>query len=320
MVDHTQISTSKTIQRRTGKTFHLATRLLPKRVRHATYVLYAFFRVADDVVDTTADRDPDVQREELDAIRAVALGERDADAVDADAEVLTAFRELADRHSISDEDVDTFVDAMQSDLEKTRYETHEELEEYMRGSAVAVGYMMMDVMEVDDKATAASHAMALAEAFQLSNFLRDVAEDVHEYDRVYLPRETREAHGVTVDQLREGEVDAGFREAMRAELAYTERKYREGVAGIEYLPEDCQFAVLVSAVLYADHHRLIRERNFDVLTETPSLSTTRKLWLVAKTRALWALNSNPEAVFYRATGLAETGDSRRPHGGPQPTP
>jgi len=320
MVDHTQISTSKTIQRRTGKTFHLATRLLPKRVRHATYVLYAFFRVADDVVDTTADRDPDVQREELDAIRAVALGERDADAVDADAEVLTAFRELADRHGISDEDVDTFVDAMQSDLEKTRYETHEELEEYMRGSAVAVGYMMMDVMEVDDKATAASHAMALAEAFQLSNFLRDVAEDVHEYDRVYLPRETREEHGVTVDQLREGEVDAGFREAMRAELAYTERKYREGVAGIEYLPEDCQFAVLVSAVLYADHHRLIRERNFDVLTETPSLSTTRKLWLVAKTRALWALNSNPEAVFYRATGLAETGDSRRPHGGPQPTP
>ncbi|SEW23890.1 phytoene/squalene synthase family protein [Halobacterium jilantaiense] len=320
MVDHTQISTSKTIQRRTGKTFHLATRLLPKRVRHATYVLYAFFRVADDVVDTTEDRDPDVQRAELDAIRAVALGDRDADAVDADGEVLTAFRELADRHDISDEDIDIFVDAMQSDLEKTRYETHEELEEYMRGSAVAVGYMMMDVMEVDDKETAAPHAAALAEAFQLSNFLRDVAEDVHEYDRVYLPAETREEYGVTVDQLRAGEVDAGFREAMRAELAYTERKYREGVAGIEYLPEDCQFAVLVSAVLYADHHRLIRERNCDVLTETPSLSTTRKLWLVAKTRALWALNSNPEAVFYRATGLAETGDNRRPHGGPQPMP
>jgi phytoene synthase len=320
MVEHTQISTSKAIQRRTGKTFHLATRLLPERVRHATYVLYAFFRVADDVVDTTADRDPDVQREELEAIRGVALGERDPAEAGADAEVLSAFRELATRHDIDDEDVNTFIDAMESDLEKTRYGSHEELEEYMRGSAVAVGYMMMDVMEVDEYETAAPHAAALAEAFQLSNFLRDVAEDVHEYDRVYLPGETREAHGVTVDQLREGEVTAGFREAMRSELAYTERKYREGVAGIEYLPADCQFAVLVAAVLYADHHRLVREREYDVLSATPSLSTTRKLWLVAKTRALWALNSNPEAVFYRATGLAETGDSRRPHGGPQPTP
>ena len=320
MVKHTQISTSKAIQRRTGKTFHLATRLLPKRVRHATYVLYAFFRVADDVVDTTEDRDPDVQREELEAIREVALGERDPAEAGADADVLSAFRELAERHEISDEDINTFIDAMQSDLEKTRYETHEELETYMRGSAVAVGYMMMDVMEVDDYETAAPHAAALAEAFQLSNFLRDVAEDVHEYDRVYLPGETREAHGVTVAQLREGEVTSGFRKAMRTELAYTERKYREGVAGIEYLPADCQFAVLVSAVLYADHHRLVRERNYDVLTATPSLSTRRKLWLVAKTRALWALNSNPEAVFYRATGLAETGDSRWSHGGPHPTP
>jgi phytoene synthase len=216
--------------------------------------------------------------------------------------------------------VNTFVDAMQADLEKTRYDSHEELEEYMRGSAVAVGYMMMDVMEVDDPETAAPHAAALAEAFQLSNFLRDVAEDVHQYDRVYLPGETREEHGVTVEQLREGDVTPSFREAMRSELAYTERKYREGVAGIEYLPEDCQFAVLVAAVLYADHHRLIRRRNCDVLTETPSLSTPRKLWLVAKTRALWALNSSPEAVFYRATGLAETGDHRHRHGDPRPTP
>jgi len=320
MVQQTQITTSKAIQRRTGKTFHLATRLLPERVRHATYVLYAFFRVADDVVDTTEDRDPDAQRAELEAIRAVALGERGPGAVDADGEVLAAFRELAERHDVSDEDVNTFVDAMQADLEKTRYETHEELEEYMRGSAVAVGYMMMDVMEVDNPETAAPHAAALAEAFQLSNFLRDVAEDVHQYDRVYLPGETREEHGVTVEQLREGDVTASFREAMRSELAYTERKYREGVAGIEYLPEDCQFAVLVAAVLYADHHRLIRRRDCDVLTETPSLSTPRKLWLVAKTRALWALNSNPEAVFYRATGLAETGDHRHRHGDPRPTP
>ncbi|MCD2204716.1 phytoene/squalene synthase family protein [Halobacterium sp. KA-6] len=322
MVDSTQISTSKAIQQRTGKTFHLATRLLPERVRHATYVLYAFFRVADDVVDTTADRDPDAQRAELEAIRAAALGEDvDGSRLDEEtADVLAAFAELAERYDVPDEDVDTFVDAMLTDLEQTRYDTHEDLEAYMRGSAVAVGNMMVAIMEVEDPEAAAPHAAALAEAFQLSNFLRDVKEDVEDYDRVYLPGETRREHGVTVEQLRRGEVTAGFRDAMRAELARTETKYREGVAGIKYLPEDCQFAVLLSAVLYADHHREIRRRNYDVLTETPSLSTTRKLWLLAKTRALWTFYEDPEYVFYRVSCIASSSDHRRGHGEPHPAP
>jgi len=314
MVDTNHISTSKAIQRRTGRTFHLATRLLPERVRHSTYVLYAFFRVADDVVDTTADRDPDEQRAELEEIRAMALGEWEAEGV------LAAFHELAERHGFDDEDVNTFVDAMLADLDTTRYETHEELEAYMRGSAVAVGNMMVDVMDVEDADAARPHAAALAEAFQLTNFLRDVAEDIQDYDRVYLPAETREEHGVTVEQLRRGEVTPGFREAMRQELAYTERKYREGVAGVEYLPEDCQFAVLLAAVLYADHHRLIRKQDCDVLTSTPGLGRTRKLWLLAKTRLLWAVYDDPESVFYRVTGLASTAGQTQRHGDPQPTP
>ena len=324
MVERTQITTSKAIQRRTGKTFHLATRLLPERVRHSTYVLYAFFRVADDVVDTTADRDPEVQRAELEAVRAAVLGDAPAGSVDAlgedEREVLNAFRELAARYDIADDDIDNFVDAMLSDLETTRYDTHEELETYMRGSAVAVGYMMMDVMEVEDRETAAPHAAALAEAFQLSNFLRDVKEDVRDYDRVYLPGNTRRQHDVSVDQLRRSEVTPGFREAMRAELARTEVKYREGVAGIKYLPEDCQFAVLLSAVLYADHHREIRARDCDVLSETPSLSTPRKLWLLAKTRALWAYYGDPEHVFYRVSCVSSPADHRHGRGDPHPAP
>ncbi|WP_232702582.1 phytoene/squalene synthase family protein [Halobacterium wangiae] len=314
MVDSTHISTSKGIQRRTGRTFHLATRLLPERVRHSTYVLYAFFRIADDVVDTVEDRDPAEQRAELERIRAEALGEREADGV------LAAFQELSERHDFDDADVDTFVDAMLADLETTRYDTHEDLEAYMRGSAVAVGNMMVDVMEVEDPEGAKPHAGALAEAFQLTNFLRDVAEDIDDYDRVYLPAEVREEHGVTVEQLRRGEVTPGFRETMRQELAYTERKYREGVAGIEYLPDDCQFAVLLAAVLYADHHREIRSRNCDVLTSTPGLSTTRKLWLLAKTRLLWAVYGDPESVFYRVTRLSTTAEHAHHRGDPHPAP
>ena len=303
MVDTDDIETSKAIQQRTGRTFHVATRVLPQRIRRATYVLYAFFRVADDVVDQPGGPGPAVQHERLEKIREAALGRRPADGEDA--AVLDAFAELREDHGIPDKEVDTFVDAMEMDIAQARYETFDDLAEDMRGSAVAVGNMMMDVMDVDEPETARPHAAALAEAFQLTNFLRDVREDIHEYGRVYLPQETLEEHGVTEDDLREANVTDEFRAVMQTELARTERRYHEGVAGIRYLPEDSQFGVLVSAVLYAEHHRLIRARGFDVLTETPELTRRRRLWLLAKTWWHWRRHRDPEAAFYAVSAIPE---------------
>jgi phytoene synthase len=140
----------------------------------------------------------------------------------------------------------------------------------------------------------------------LTNFLRDVREDIREYGRVYLPGETREAFDVTLDQLEAGDADAGFRRAMQVELARTEERYRTGVTGIRHLPEDTQFAVLVSAVLYADYHRAIVAQDYDVLAERPSLSPWRKLSLLARTRFYWALSGDPVAVFDRVATIDET--------------
>jgi phytoene synthase len=186
-----------------------------------------------------------------------------------------------------------------------RYETFEELRAYMDGSAAAVGRMMTAVMEPDRPERALPHATALGEAFQLSNFLRDVREDIVERDRIYLPMETLAEHGVSEADLRDFEVTEGFRRAMEHELRRTETLYREGVAGIEYLPADCQFPVLVAAVLYADHHRLIRERNYDVLSETPQIGLVRKLALVARTRWHWTWNRDPETVFRRVSAVPD---------------
>lgn len=300
MVRDDDIELSKSIQQRTGRTFHFATRLLPERIRHPTYVLYAFFRVADEVVDRPDGPPPAEQRERLEQIREAALGERETD----DA-VLAAFDELRERHDIPDEEVNVFVDAMCKDIDRARYDTYEQLEGYMRGSAVAVGNMMTDVMGPERAEAARPHAAALAEAFQLTNFLRDVREDINEYDRVYLPADTLERHGVTEEQLRAAEVDEGFRAAMETELVRTERRYREGVAGIRYLPADCQFGVLLSAVLYAEHHRLIRDRDYDVLTATPELTRRRRLWLLAKTWWHWRRHNDPETAFYAASAIAD---------------
>ncbi|MFC4408791.1 phytoene/squalene synthase family protein [Haloarchaeobius iranensis] len=306
-----QVKAGKTIQQQTGRTFHLATRLLPKRIRHATYVLYGFFRIADEIVDDPDGPDPDEQAEQLADLRAEALGEQPTDEP-----VLAAFVDLCEEHDIDDEWVVEFLDAMESDIDTDRYETYEDLEEYMRGSAAAVGVMMTDIMDLDDDEyeQALPHAIKLGEAFQLTNFIRDVREDVVDRDRVYLPIETLERHGVDRDQVIRLETSEEFCAAAEEELHRTEELYREGVAGIRFLPEDCQFAVLLAAVLYAEHHREIRAVDFDTITHEPDLSTARKLLLVAKTRWHWLWNKDPEAVFHRVSAVPAGEATHHEHG------
>jgi phytoene synthase len=302
------ISQGKEIQRRTGTTFHFATRLLPKRIREATYVLYAFFRVADEVVDDAEGVPPDEQRAELERLRAAALGEEPRSSERAGEEgtddpVLAAFSEMRERYDIDDDDVHAFVDAMLTDVTKDRYESYEEVRAYMDGSAAAVGRMMTAVMDPEEYEAALPHATALGEAFQLTNFIRDVGEDVVERDRIYLPMTTLEKYGVDPEEVLELEYSEAFADAVRHEMRRTEGLYQDGVAGIEYLPDDCQFAVTLAAVLYADHHRLIREHDFDVLNTTPELSTGRKVSLLVRTALNWTVLRDPEAVFYRVSAV-----------------
>ncbi|GAA0646676.1 phytoene/squalene synthase family protein [Salarchaeum japonicum] len=294
MVSREQVATAKSIHRRTGKTFYLATRLLPERVRRGTYVLYGFFRVADEVVDGDEDRSPDEQRAELERIREGVLGDATPDDP-----VLAAFADVKEEYGIPDGEVEVFLDAMEADIEQRTYETAADLDEYMRGSAVSVGHMMVYLMdpERENADAALPHAGALGKAFQLTNFIRDVREDIDDLDRVYVPMERLRSNGVTIDQLRNHESSKGLTTALQSELSRAESLYREGVAGIKYLPRDCQFPVLLAAVLYAEHHRLIRQRGFDVLSDPPSLSLPRKLYVTAKTSWRWWRNDDPEAVF-----------------------
>lgn len=304
MPTRSQLSRSKQIHRRTGRTFYLATRFFPTDVREPTHVLYAFFRLADDVVDTTESREPADQRRELDHLRDVALGRSPTDDP-----VLEATADLVETADIPAAEVEQFIDAMLADVEHQPVRSRAELDRYMRGSSVAVANMMLAVMDPPEKDRARPHAAALAEAFQLTNFLRDVREDIRDYGRVYLPGDVRTSHGVTIDQLRDGRADGGFRRAIRAELARTERRYRTGVAGIELLPTGVQFPILAAAILYADYHRVIVEQDYDVLSSRPALSTWRKLSLVSRARLHWALSGDPVAVFERLAPLDRGGVS-----------
>jgi phytoene synthase len=299
-VRKSQLKRGKAIHRETGGTFYYATRLFPERIRLPTYALYGFFRVADEVVDGDHGLSPEEQRRRLEHVRNAALGEAEAEEP-----VVDAFSDIRRQHDIDTEEVDAFIDAMIADIDTDRYETYDDLADYIHGSAAAVGHMMLSLMDPDDPEAARRHAGALGEGFQLTNFVRDVREDIRDLDRVYLPLETLRANDVTVDQLRQEECTPGLRRAVRAELLRAEELYRQGVAGIEYLPEDCQFPVLLASTLYAEHHRLIRSLEYDVLSQRPTLSTPRKLSVVAKTWWNWRRFEDPVTVFRRVSPIPE---------------
>ncbi|MEF8776154.1 MAG: phytoene/squalene synthase family protein [Haloarculaceae archaeon] len=306
-----RLARSRALHRRTGRTFYYATRLLPQRVRDPTYALYGFFRVADEVVDgDDGPEDPAAQRAALDRLQRQALGEEPSEdpAVD-------AFARIRRSHDIPAAEIETFVDAMKTDIDRDHYEDFAALREYMRGSAAAVGHMMTAVMDPRDHAAARPHAAALGQAFQLTNFVRDVREDVEDLGRVYLPQETLRRHGVTAEDLERESASDGLRKAVRAEMLRAEGLYREGVQGIDQLPRDCQLPVLTAAVLYAEHHRLIRARDYDVLANPPSLGTVRKTYRLARTFLAWRRLGDPVAVFRRVSAVpdgTEVGDAPGP--------
>ncbi|AWB28653.1 geranylgeranyl-diphosphate geranylgeranyltransferase [Halococcoides cellulosivorans] len=302
------IDVSRSIQRETGVTFHVATRFLPERVRVPTYVLYAFFREADEIVDDPDPPAPEIRRERLAKMRAAAHGDRPPESP-----VLDAFGDLSDRHGFTERDIEAFFDAMARDVDPSDFADYDALDEYLRGSAVAVGNMMCAVMDRDDPETL-DHARALAEAFQLTNFLRDVREDVVDFDRVYLPESALAAEGLTPDDVRRLADSPALRAVIRSELRRTERRYRHGVDGIANLPDDCQFAVLAAAVLYAEHHRLIRAQSCDVVSSRPTLSMPRRLWVVAKTRLSWSRHGDPRTVFDRVSAVPAAPEDSPPGG------
>ena len=296
-MNRAQRTRGKSIHRNTGRTFYYATRLLPERVREQTYVLYGFFRIADEVVDGNEGHTPAEQRARLETLREEALGQQSAEDP-----VVEAFSEVREETGIPDEEVNAFIDAMMTDIDTDRYETHDDVRSYIRGSAAAVGNMMSAVMGVTDPSVR-PHAMALGEAFQLTNFIRDVREDIRDLDRVYLPLETLREHGASVDDIRAERCTTELRSAVAAELRRAEQRYRTGVRGIQKLPEDCQFGVLLAAVLYAEHHRLIRARDYDVVSGRPTLSRSRKLWTIARTWWHWRRTRDPVAVFKRVSAI-----------------
>jgi phytoene synthase len=269
----------RALHRRYGKTYYFASRRFPRQIRQRVDALYGFVRLPDEWVDNPgeesagdlAERLSDYRAELIEGMHGVRPGEP----------VLRAFCDVAREIGLSLDEPLRFLDAMEQDLDTTRYGTYAELRAYMRGSAASVELMMCKVLEVQESDRARTGAIALGEAMQLTNFLRDIGEDLRR-GRIYLPVEDIEAFGVREEELALGVVTPQFVDLMKFEIARARALYTLADPAIELLPVRARPAVRLGRVLYARILDRIEDADYDVFGTRARTSTLEKIWVAAR--------------------------------------
>ncbi|MER6214419.1 phytoene/squalene synthase family protein [Streptomyces sp. NPDC001674] len=264
----TAYTAGRRLNARHGRTYFLATRLLPVERRAAVHALYGFARYADDIVDdlgttaSTAERRAALDALEQQWLRAVRGEETGVPVVRAAADTRA-------RYGIDPRHFTDFLASMRSDLSVGEYPTYDALRAYMHGSAAVIGLQMTPVLgTVGPRAEAEPYAAALGVAFQLTNFLRDVGEDL-DRGRVYLPLDLLAAHGVDRGLLgwsrRTGRRDERITSALRAAAALTREVYRTAEPGIARLDPRSAPCVRTAFVLYRDILQAIERDGYAVV-------------------------------------------------------
>ncbi|WP_021592132.1 phytoene/squalene synthase family protein [Actinomadura welshii] len=266
---------------RHGRSFYLATLLLPEWKRRHVHALYGFARHVDDIVDECGPGDPAARAAALDEVTtrldAAMAGEPVRDPV------LPAFAHTVRSFDVGRADIDAFLESMRADLTVTRYNTYEDLRAYMEGSAAAIGLMMLPVLETVPGAlhSAREPARELGRAFQLTNFLRDVSEDLAR-GRVYLPLEDMAKFGVTETDLASGTCTRPMRDLVAFEANRARDHYRQALQGVELLTPSSRPCIRAAHQLYGGILDEIAAADHDVLTGRARVPRRRRAAIYAR--------------------------------------
>jgi len=216
---------------RYGRTYYLATLLLPPARRPHVWALYGFARYADELVDDVSG--PVAERAaRFEAWSAARLAEFERGA--SDDEIGRAAVHTTRVWDIPAAHTAAFLSSMRADLTVDSYGTFADLLAYMHGSAAVIGLQMLPLLRPADPDAAAEPARALGIAFQLTNFIRDVGEDLAR-GRVYLPAEDLAAFGVTRTDLENGEMTDSIRNLMAFQVDRARTWYTKAAPGVPML-------------------------------------------------------------------------------------
>lgn len=292
-----------------GRTFFLATRLLAPEQRPPVHALYGFARYADDILD---DFDPGLDTATR-AARLQQLSDRffARDAAEHTAEpVLAAVSHTARRYDISDQLFDDFLASMRMDLTVTDYPDRAALNLYMKGSAEAIGLQLLPILGTECPVEqAAPHAAALGRAFQLTNFLRDIDEDLTRR-RVYLPADELAAFDVDRDLLMwchsNSRTDRRVRNALADQHDVARQTYRYAAGGISLLAPRSRACVATALTLYSEILDRIEDCDFAVFSRRATVGTVRRVRVAGAglLRSWRARLAHPAPSDERRSGVA----------------
>ena len=246
-----------------GRTFYLATLLLPRDRRPHVWALYAFARVADELVDAPISPDPVTLLTWRDHAMTTM---RFTSPPDPRQPVLTATWHTMRSLQLQPDLLKEFLDSMVMDLTISRYATWEDLRGYMRGSAAVIGELMAPLLGADG-IVALGHAGALGEAFQLTNFIRDVSED-HARGRIYLPQADLSRFGVSESMLAQAVHTGVPSRQVRSLVAFEVRRamqlYVVAKPGLEMVDSRSQPCLQMAFTLYRRILHRVIDNDFNV--------------------------------------------------------
>lgn len=263
------------LNKRYGTTYYWSTKVLPRVKQHHVWALYAFCRYADDIVDDLGPA-PVEQR----AAALADFGDRFFIDVERGASTDPVLKAVVHTVRAFDIDVDCFrrfLRSMTMDLTVAEYETWDDLLVYMDGSAAVIGEMMLPILE-PLQPEALGHARDLGNAFQLTNFLRDINEDL-DRQRQYVPQEDLRRFGVDLTQRR---CTPQFVELMQFEIARCRELYRSADLGVGMLPPQSAKCITAARVLYGRILDKIEAQQYDVFAKRARVTTAEKAAMVAR--------------------------------------
>ena len=278
---------------RHGRTYYLATLLLPAGRRPYVHALYGFARHTDDIVDGRGG-----ERSRFPQWCADVLAELDWGSTGEP--IRRALLDTLARWQIPHSYVADFLDSMQLDLTVRGYATWDDLLRYMWGSAAVIGLEMLPVLGRADETVPwdrlESPAIDLGYAFQLTNFLRDVAEDLRR-GRVYLPQESLDQFGVDRERLRRGRVDEPIRNLLAWEVERARGLYRRAEPGIDLVHPSARDCLRTALTLYEGILDEIERADYDVFSGRVAVPLSRRgaVGLAGLRRAVRARRAAPTA-------------------------
>jgi len=257
-----------------GKTYFLATLLLPKAKRPFVHALYGFARYADEIVDDLASElSIEEKAEALSTWGNTVLA--DLKKGTSDDHVGRALIDTVKRFDIPHEHFEAFLHSMTMDLTVQEYETYEDLLEYVYGSAAVIGLEMVPILgPLHNDAYEAAKKLGIA--FQLANFIRDVDEDL-DRGRVYLPIKELAQFGVTREMLEERVLTPEIIEALQFQIARVRQLQAEAAPGIAMLEATSRPCIEAASTLYCGIVDEVEKIGYDIFNQRAKTSTARRI-------------------------------------------